>query len=86
MQHLGAALASDPRCVVAAALDRAALQLAEVATLVTAVGSAAVTRGNLAERSVREATFTLVFGSRPAIKAAPARPPHPAGPYGCLTC
>ncbi|WP_433681247.1 acyl-CoA dehydrogenase family protein [Nocardia sp. CA-119907] len=38
--------------------------------LVTAVGSAAVTRGNLAERSLREATFTLVFGSRPAIRTA----------------
>ncbi|WP_433728379.1 acyl-CoA dehydrogenase family protein [Nocardia sp. CA-129566] len=38
--------------------------------LVTATGSAAVTRGNHAERSLREATFTLVFGSRPAIKAA----------------
>ncbi len=39
-------------------------------TLVTATGSAAVTRGNVAERSVREATFTLVFGSRPAIRTA----------------
>ncbi len=38
--------------------------------LVTAVGSAAVTRGNLAERSVREATFTLIFGSRPGIRTA----------------
>lgn len=38
--------------------------------LVTATGSAAVTGGNRAERSLREATFTLVFGSRPAIKAA----------------
>ncbi|WP_433713266.1 acyl-CoA dehydrogenase family protein [Nocardia sp. CA-084685] len=38
--------------------------------LVTATGSAAVTRDNIAERSLREATFTLVFGSRPAIRTA----------------
>ncbi|WP_245566997.1 acyl-CoA dehydrogenase family protein [Nocardia vinacea] len=46
------------------------LAVRAASALVTAVGSGAVTRGNLAERSVREATFTLVFGSRPAIKSA----------------
>ncbi|QIS08548.1 acyl-CoA dehydrogenase [Nocardia arthritidis] len=39
-------------------------------TLVTATGSAALVRGSLAERTSREATFTLVFGSRPGIKSA----------------
>ncbi|MET7767982.1 acyl-CoA dehydrogenase family protein [Nocardia sp. NPDC005366] len=38
--------------------------------LVTAVGSAATQRGGLADRTVREAAFTLVFGSRPPIRTA----------------
>ncbi|WP_330251994.1 acyl-CoA/acyl-ACP dehydrogenase [Nocardia sp. NBC_00565] len=46
------------------------LAVRAAAALVTAIGSAAVTRGNRAERSLREATFTLVFGSRPAIRTA----------------
>lgn len=38
-------------------------------TLATATGSGAVISGGLAERTVREALFLLVFGSRPAIRA-----------------
>ncbi|WP_109525228.1 MULTISPECIES: acyl-CoA dehydrogenase family protein [Nocardia] len=38
--------------------------------LVTAVGSAAAQRGGIADRTVREAAFTLIFGSRPPIRAA----------------
>jgi alkylation response protein AidB-like acyl-CoA dehydrogenase len=38
--------------------------------LVVATGSSAVLAGAHAERSAREALFLLVFGSRPAIKAA----------------
>jgi alkylation response protein AidB-like acyl-CoA dehydrogenase len=38
--------------------------------LVTATGSSAVRAGSVAERTAREAAFLLVFGSRPAIRAA----------------
>ncbi|MFG1796852.1 acyl-CoA dehydrogenase family protein [Nocardia sp. NPDC049149] len=46
------------------------LAMRAASALVTATGSAAITRGTLAERSLREAAFTLVFGSRPTIKSA----------------
>lgn len=50
----------------------AAVELAwrAAGTLATATGSGAVVAGGLAERTVREALFLLVFGSRPAIKEA----------------
>ena len=40
------------------------------AALVAATGSGALLRGATAERLLREATFTLVFGTRPPIRAA----------------
>jgi hypothetical protein len=44
---------------------------ARVATrLVVEAGSRGIVRGHPAERLAREALFLLVFGSRPAIKAA----------------
>ncbi|OLE21764.1 MAG: hypothetical protein AUG44_26585 [Actinobacteria bacterium 13_1_20CM_3_71_11] len=47
-----------------------ALAARAAAALATAHGARAVLRGSDAERSTREALFLLVFGSRPAIKAA----------------
>lgn len=51
----------------AAAAD---LAVRSAGLLFTATGSAAAVRGSTAERSVREAAFTLVFGSRPPLRAA----------------
>ncbi|WP_378736790.1 acyl-CoA dehydrogenase family protein [Nocardia brasiliensis] len=56
--------------VYAARARASELAMRAAAGLVTATGSAAITQGSLAERTLREATFTLVFGSRPPIKAA----------------
>jgi alkylation response protein AidB-like acyl-CoA dehydrogenase len=47
-----------------------ALAARAAAVLATAHGAGAVLRGSIAERLTREALFLLVFGSRPAIKAA----------------
>ena len=47
-----------------------ALAARAAAALATAHGARAVLRGSDAERATREALFLLVFGSRPAIKAA----------------
>lgn len=46
------------------------LAMRAASALFTATGSSAITRGTLAERSLREAAFTLVFGSRPGIRTA----------------
>ncbi|SDF88540.1 acyl-CoA dehydrogenase family protein [Klenkia brasiliensis] len=54
----------DARAAAAALAHRAAGLLA------VAAGSGSVSRGHPAERLSREALFLLVFGSRPAIKAA----------------
>ncbi|MGQ7295328.1 acyl-CoA dehydrogenase family protein [Quadrisphaera sp. KR29] len=51
----------------AAAVD---LAWRAAAALALATGSSAVVAGSLAERTVREALFLLVFGSRPAIRGA----------------
>ena len=48
----------------------AALAVRAAAALATAHGAGAVLRGSHPERLTREALFLLVFGSRPAIKAA----------------
>ena len=49
----------------------AALLAVECATaLVVASGARAAIKGSEAERAMREATFLLVFGSRPSIKQA----------------
>jgi len=39
-------------------------------TLCTHRGSSSVLRGDVGERTAREATLLLAFGSRPAIRAA----------------
>ncbi|MBF6548327.1 acyl-CoA dehydrogenase family protein [Nocardia brasiliensis] len=46
------------------------LALRAAAALMTATGSRGIVTGSTAERTLREATFTLVFGSRPPIKTA----------------
>jgi len=51
----------------------AALAVRAAAALATAHGAGAVLRGSHPERLTREALFLLVFGSRPAIKAALVR-------------
>ena len=66
-----AALDSSPSAAMAEARAAASAFASSTATrLVVAAGSRAVVRGHPAERLLREATFLLVFGSRPAIKAS----------------
>ena len=48
----------------------AALAVRAAAALAVTQGAGAVLRGSDPERLTREALFLLVFGSRPAIKAA----------------
>ncbi|MBM7804268.1 alkylation response protein AidB-like acyl-CoA dehydrogenase [Geodermatophilus bullaregiensis] len=50
--------------------EAAALAHRAAGALVVATGSGAVRAGSAAERTVREAVFLLVFGSRPAIRAS----------------
>jgi alkylation response protein AidB-like acyl-CoA dehydrogenase len=57
-----------PETLPAARAAAAELALRAAATLAVATGSRAVIAGDHAERLVREATFLLVFGSRPAIR------------------
>jgi alkylation response protein AidB-like acyl-CoA dehydrogenase len=64
-------LDSSPAERMAEARAAASAYASRVATrLVVAAGSRAVVRGHPGERLVREATFLLVFGSRPAIKSS----------------
>lgn len=74
-----AGLASMPPARAAASL----LAVRAATALTVAAGAGAAVAGSHADRLVREAAFTLVFGSRPAIKSAlraslfePTRP-HP---------
>lgn len=60
----GPAELPDARAAAAALAHRAA------GVLAVSVGSRSVSRGHPAERLTREALFLLVFGSRPAIRAA----------------
>jgi alkylation response protein AidB-like acyl-CoA dehydrogenase len=62
----GALDAGTPEARAAAS----ALAVRAAAALATAYGAGAVLRGSHPERLTREALFLLVFGSRPAIKAA----------------
>ena len=66
-ERLDAAGAEDLPAARAAAVE---LAWRAAGALATTTGSSAVIAGGLAERTVREALFLLVFGSRPAIKAA----------------
>jgi alkylation response protein AidB-like acyl-CoA dehydrogenase len=62
--------AATPETVSAARAVAAELALRAAATLTVVTGSRAVLAGGHAQRLVREATFLLVFGSRPAIRTA----------------
>ncbi|PWJ46317.1 Acyl-CoA dehydrogenase [Quadrisphaera granulorum] len=66
-QQLDAAGPAELPAARAAAVD---LAWRAAATLSLTTGSSAVISGSLAERTVREALFLLVFGSRPAIREA----------------
>ena len=61
---------AGPAGLPAARAAAAALAHRASGALVAATGSAAVRTGSVAERTAREAVFLLVFGSRPAIRAA----------------
>jgi alkylation response protein AidB-like acyl-CoA dehydrogenase len=62
--------AAAPAELPAARAAAAELASRAAAALVVATGSRAVLAGSEAERTVREALFLLVFGTRPAITAA----------------
>ena len=62
--------AAGPAELPAARAEAAALAHRAAGALAVATGSASVKAGNVAERTAREALFLLVFGSRPAIRAA----------------
>jgi Acyl-CoA dehydrogenase, N-terminal domain len=62
--------AATPEQLPAARAAAAALAHRAAGALVVASGSRAVLAGSDAERTAREALFLLVFGSRPAIRAA----------------
>jgi alkylation response protein AidB-like acyl-CoA dehydrogenase len=61
---------AGPAELPAARAAASALAHRAAGLLVAATGSSAVLTGAHAERSTREAVFLLVFGSRPAIRAA----------------
>jgi alkylation response protein AidB-like acyl-CoA dehydrogenase len=62
--------AAGPEELPAARAVAAALAHRAAGALVVATGSRALLAGSVAERTAREAQFLLVFGSRPAIRAA----------------
>ncbi len=61
---------AGPAGLPAARAAAAAFAHRAAGALVAATGSSAVRTGSVAERTAREAAFLLVFGSRPAIRAA----------------
>jgi alkylation response protein AidB-like acyl-CoA dehydrogenase len=61
---------AGPGDLPAARAAAAALALRAAGALVVATGSRSLLTGSVAERTAREALFLLVFGSRPAIRAA----------------
>jgi alkylation response protein AidB-like acyl-CoA dehydrogenase len=62
--------AAGPAELPAARAEAATLAHRASGALAVATGSASVRVGSVAERTAREALFLLVFGSRPAIRAA----------------
>jgi alkylation response protein AidB-like acyl-CoA dehydrogenase len=62
--------AADPSEMPAARARAAAFAWRAAGALVAAAGATSVVRDQHAQRLAREAMFTLVFGSRPPIKAA----------------
>lgn len=82
-------LAGDAERTVAGRAAASELALRAAATLAVHVGSRSVLRAEHAQRLLREAAFLLVFGSRPAIRAAllarleaPVTPPEPSTQSG----
>jgi alkylation response protein AidB-like acyl-CoA dehydrogenase len=63
-------LSAAPEQVPEARAEAALLAVHAATTLVLATGSGATVRGGHVERLWREASFLLVFASRPLIKAA----------------
>ena len=61
---------ATPDAMPAARAAASELAVRAAASLVVATGSEAARAGAIAERTWREASFLLVFGSRPGIKAA----------------
>ena len=65
-----ALLTADPDALPEARAAASALAVRAAARLVVATGARSVLAGSTPERLLREAGFLLVFGSRPAIRAA----------------
>jgi alkylation response protein AidB-like acyl-CoA dehydrogenase len=61
--------AASPAYLPAARAGASELALRAAATLLTAVGARAILAGETPQRLLREASFLLVFGSRPQIRA-----------------
>jgi alkylation response protein AidB-like acyl-CoA dehydrogenase len=69
-EHRATLDSSPPAAMAEARAATSAFAVRMATRLVVAMGSRSVVRGHPAERLLREATFLLVFGSRPAIKAS----------------
>ncbi len=69
-EQLDSALEADPEAMAQARAAASELAVRAAAALSASDGSKSVMIGQHAQRLVREAQFLLVFGSRPAIKAA----------------
>jgi alkylation response protein AidB-like acyl-CoA dehydrogenase len=69
-ERLDAALEADAAAMALARADASELAVRATAALAVRDGSSSITTASQAQRLAREAVFLLVFGSRPAIKAA----------------
>jgi alkylation response protein AidB-like acyl-CoA dehydrogenase len=69
-ERLDAALEADAGAMAPARAQASELAVRATAALAVRDGSSAITTASHAQRLAREAVFLLVFGSRPAIKAA----------------
>ncbi len=69
-ERLDAALDADAAAMALARAAASELAVRATAALAVRDGSNSITTGSHAQRLAREAVFLLVFGSRPAIKAA----------------
>ena len=69
-ERLNAALDADAAAMSLARAAASELAVRATAALAVRDGSNSITTGSHAQRLAREAVFLLVFGSRPAIKAA----------------
>ena len=69
-ERLDDALEADAAAMALARADASELAVRATAALAVRDGSSSITTASHAQRLAREAVFLLVFGSRPAIKAA----------------